>query len=74
MESQTQESVAGGSPAEVPNDPGYVLSSSFVCCFFEYMILMLLVQIVSSPVFSRVMCLQVTATAVFFNSSGGYIL
>jgi len=25
MESQTQESVAGGSPAEVPNDPGYVI-------------------------------------------------
>lgn len=25
MESQNQEIVASGSPAEVPNDPGYVL-------------------------------------------------
>ncbi len=31
MEPQSQEIVASGSPAEVPNDPGYILTHDSLC-------------------------------------------
>lgn len=47
MESQPQDIVASGSPAEVPNDPGYVVFSSqnyyylnlLRECFFKYLVM-----------------------------------